>query len=183
MDGRDRSDRQVSRAFLTERLQVCRSLESCLFSIVHEKARSNNRGALFTSAAALAPKCKVQTALRNISTSCLSCKDAMPAAMQTTVERLDKPSAYYLGRVRAFLTPSMLFPRLISYSLFARTRSVSMVVIGMMMMLADKGHLRSLRTHCRTLQHSTSAICRRTHSIRIAARSSLIHAIQVILHH
>lgn len=37
----------------------------------------------------------------------------MPAAMQTTVDRLDKPSAYYLGRVGAYHTCTMLFIRLI----------------------------------------------------------------------
>ena len=38
----------------------------------------------------------------------------MPAAIHTTVDRLDKPSAYYLGRVRTSLNSTMSCSRLIN---------------------------------------------------------------------
>ena len=39
----------------------------------------------------------------------------MSEAMQTTVERLDRPSAYYLGRVGDSLTSTILSTRLTLY--------------------------------------------------------------------
>ena len=66
----------------------------------------------------------------------------MPATMQNTVERLDKPSAYYLGKVRTSSPLDIGYETKLN-SLFNRIRSVGMVVT--MMMLADRGHPRSLR--------------------------------------
>ena len=72
----------------------------------------------------------------------------MPAFVQPTVERLDKPSAYYLGRVGtplySWLGPYGYFTEL-KYDRIGRIRSVSMVETEMTMMWAVSGRLRNQR--------------------------------------
>ena len=75
----------------------------------------------------------------------------MPSNIQSTVDRLDKPSAYYLGRVGEL---QIALPRLLEVSTaadtssYCRVRSVSTdVTAEMMMMLVARGHLRNQRIH------------------------------------
>ncbi len=70
----------------------------------------------------------------------------MPTAIQNTVDRLDKPSAYYQSRVSQSNLASLLYLKYarLTRTLYIRTRSASMietVMIGM----AERRHPRSYR--------------------------------------